>query len=134
LVVGLGNAAVDVAIRRIDRKAENESRSSATAEHDNARAIDCTHREGRGRCARRIRRDLPIDFNIAATFTGFPYALALWAGVETWAGAIRAATQALAQSRTGDLTAWCPGDVELGLEQWACHDHSPQEPGSPAVD
>ncbi len=38
---------------------------------------------------------------------------------------LRPAAQALAQSRTRDQAASPPGDVELGLEQWACHDHRP---------
>lgn len=29
-----------------------------------------------------------VDFNIAATFIGFPYQFTFWAGVETWGGAI----------------------------------------------
>ena len=42
--------------------------------------------------------------------------------------------QALDQSRTRDQTAPPPGDVELGLEQRACHDHLPSNLVSRAVD
>src|SRR6266567_2566557 len=41
---------------------------------------------------------------------------------------LRAAIEALAQSRTWDQTAAQPGEVELGREQRTCHDQSRNAP------